>query len=212
MPLILKKNLAPEGVWGLWNITEPESYFVERLNLSIVEKANLEQIKGHRRLEWLAARYLLHLLSERHMRGEVLKDEFGKPFLSGADWDISLSHSNNMAGVAAFPKPVGIDVQKIVAKIERIAHKYLSDYEAANIRYRNRLEYLHLYWGAKEAMYKAYGRKEIDFKRHMNIEPFTFNPRGGTMSGSLKKAGVFMKFEIQYELLGAFVIVIAKSL
>jgi len=211
MPLILKKNLTPEGVWGLWDIMEPESYFMDRLDLSIIEKANLDQIKGHRRLEWLAARYLLHLLSERHLRGEVLKDEFGKPFLSGADWDISLSHSNNLAGIAAFPHAVGIDVQKIVAKIERIAHKYLSEYEAANIRYRHRLEYLHLYWGAKEAMYKAYGRKEIDFKRHLKIEPFVFSPTGGKMSGVLEKGNILMEFDLEYELFGAFVIVIAKS-
>lgn len=212
MPLILKKNITPEGVWGLWDITEPESYFLNQLDLTVIEKANLDQIKGHRRLQWLAARCLLHLLSERHLRGEVLKDEFGKPFLSGADWDISLSHSNDMAGVAAYPKPIGIDVQKIVPKIERIAHKYLNAYEAANIRYRNRLEYLHLYWGAKEAMYKAYGRKSIDFKGHMNIAPFTFNAKGGKMVGTLQKENIHIKFDIDYELFGPLVVVIAKSL
>lgn len=211
MPLILKKNLRPEGVWGLWDITEPESYFMDRLDLSVFEKADLDQIKGHRRLEWLAARYLLHLLSRREIRGEVLKDEFGKPFLSGADWEISLSHSNNLAGVCASPNPVGIDVQKIVLKIERIAHKYLNLYEVAAIRYRNRLEYLHLYWGAKEAMYKAYGRKSIDFKRDMKVEPFVFDSNGGTMQASLTKDNVTMKFDLEYELLGAFIVVIAKS-
>lgn len=202
----------PDGVLGLWNITEPESFFTNRLTLSVAEEANLSQIKGHRRLEWLAARYLLHILSERTNRGEVLKDEFGKPFLKGSEWDVSLSHSNNLAGVAASSKRIGVDVQKEVLKIERIAHKFLNTREAANIRYRNRITYLHLYWGAKEAMYKAYGRKEIDFKAHMMIEPFILNKKGGTMSGCLKKADVLMNFEIEYQLMGSFVIVVAKHL
>lgn len=212
MPIILKKNLLPEGVYALWDIIEPESYFLERLELSIVEKANLEPIKGHRRLEWLAARYLLHLLSERELRGEVLKDEFGKPFLSNSEWAISLSHSNNLAAVVASPKAVGIDIQKIVLKIERIAHKYLSEEELAGIRYRHRLEYLHLYWGAKEAMYKAYGRKSIEFKRDIQIVPFIFNPNGGQMVGTLKKGKLVMNFKLKYELRGTFVLVIAQNI
>ena len=29
---------------------------------------------------------------------------------------------------------------------------------------------LHAIWGAKESMFKAYGKKQVDFKRHMTVK------------------------------------------
>ena len=32
------------------------------------------------------------------------------------------------------------------------------------------LQALHIYWGAKEALYKAYGRKQLNYREHIRID------------------------------------------
>ena len=96
---------------------------MEKLELFPKELELIETIKGHRKLEWLASRWLLHLMSGRQIRGACLKDEFGKPYLVNSFYDISISHSRELVSVLAAPQAVGIDIQKIVGKIDSIAHK-----------------------------------------------------------------------------------------
>ena len=42
----------------------------------------------------------------------------------------------------------------------------------------NELPYLLAIWSAKESMYKAYGKKEVDFKDHMQICEFNLKNEG----------------------------------
>ena len=49
-----------------------------------------------------------------------------------------------------------------------------------------RLEHLHYYWGAKEALYKCYGRRRLDFKEHILIEPFEYAENGKTTGTVIK--------------------------
>ena len=122
MPLQFHRYLQPEGELGLWKIEESEVYFLEQLNLTPIEEDYIVQLKGRRRLEWLAGRLLLHRMSGRETRGACIKDEFGKPHLEGSAYEISISHSRELAAVVAAPRNVGVDIQKLVAKIERLAH------------------------------------------------------------------------------------------
>jgi len=210
MALTFHRKIQPEGELGLWYIEEPEAYFLERLQLRRREYQQLELLKGNRRLEWLAARWLLHLMSGRKMRGNCLKDEFGKPYLSDSLYEISISHSHNQVAVLAAPRSVGVDIQKIIEKIERIVHKFMREPEIRSLRDASRLEHLHVYWGAKEALYKAYGRKELDFKEHIFIDPFGYNPEGGICTGHISKGEYLQFFEVKYELIEeAYVLVTA---
>ena len=211
MPLYLHRILKPEGEIGLWLITEPESYFLANLSLFPLEKKLLHDLKGHRKLEWLAGRWLLHYMSGRLDRGACYKDEFGKPHLENSPFQISLSHSREMASVMAAPNAVGIDIQKLVPKIERIAHKFMRDVEMESLQDATRLEHLHVYWGAKEALYKAYGRKQLDFRQHIHIQPFAFDWQNGRTTGEIKKGDFYAKYDIWYEQIGAFVLVYAQE-
>ena len=114
LPLQLHKGIEPQGELGIWKIAESEEYFLDLLDLTPIEKVQVSRIKGRRRLEWLASRWLIHKMSGRHVRGAVLKDEFGKPHLINSKWKISISHSDHKAAVIASPYLVGIDIQKIV--------------------------------------------------------------------------------------------------
>lgn len=207
MPLIFHRHISPAGELGLWKIEEEEAFFLERLELFPQEVSLLKYIKGHRKLEWLASRWLLHIMSGRNTRGACLKDEFGKPYLDNSFYEISISHSRKLVTVMAGPHPVGIDIQKLVGKIESIAHKFLRKEETESLSKKERLEHLHVYWGAKEALYKAYGRKKLDFKEHIFINPFEFNLRNGRCVGYVKKDDFAEEFELRYEQIGDYILV-----
>lgn len=212
MPLIFHRYLRPSGELGLWKIQEEEGFFLDKLSLFPEEVQLLKHIKGHRRLEWLASRWLLHLMSGRDIRGACLKDEFGKPYLENSFFEISISHSRELVSVLAAPQAVGIDIQKLVTKIESIAHKFLRAEELESLSTSNRLEHLHVYWGAKEALYKAYGRKQLDFKAHILIKPFDFNLRTGKCFGSVRKGDFHADFELRYEQIGNYILVYGLQL
>ena len=211
MPQIYHKYLETEGELGLWKIEEDELFFYRQMSLSKVEQKQLEKIKGHRRLEWLASRWLLHKMSGRKFRGACLKDEFGKPYLQNSLFEISISHSRKIAAVIAAPVLVGIDIQKIVGKINSIAHKFMRPEETNSLNDETKLVHLHVYWGAKEALYKAYGRRALDFKQHIHIEPFSFSTKGGQFVGKIIKDEYFASFQLWYELIDDFVLVYAKE-
>ncbi len=207
MPLILKKEIANQTHIALWNIVEDEHFFTEKMTLTESETKRLGQIKGGRRLEWLAGRWLIHEMSGATERLVCEADKYGKPHLTNSPLEMSLSHSNEVAAAILAPQSVGIDVQKLVAKIERIAHKYMREPESASLD-KHRIEHLHIYWGAKEALYKAYGRRELDFRKHILIEPFDYQENGMT-TGRVAKGDFEANYRIYFEKMGEYILVYA---
>lgn len=200
MPLIEHRTLPTEGEIGLWQITEPEEWFQQQLSLKEEEEVQLAKIKGFRRVEWLAARQLVHEMSGRDKRGIFIKDKFGKPHLENAEWYISISHSNHLSAAIAGPNPVGIDIQKLVAKITRIIPRFMSDIEQESLQTESLIQHAHVYWGAKEALYKAYGRKELDLCRHIRVAPFTWQGPKGKAQALVEKEDYYQEFTVHYEL------------
>jgi len=207
MPLLFHRHIKPEGELGLWRFSEEESYFLERLQLFPKEQLSLEKMKGHRRLEWLAGRWLLHLMSGREDRGACLKDEYGKPYLENSLYEISISHSRELTSVMASPRLVGVDIQRLVGKIDRIAYRFMRSVEMDCLDGNNRLEHLHVFWGAKEALYKAYGRKQLDFRKHIFVEPFSFDLNNGRCKGYVEKDNYHLDFDLYYEQIDDYILV-----
>ncbi len=199
MPLLFKKNISHEGVMGLWKIQESEKELLSKLTLSDFEKIFLASIKGEgRRKEWLAVRLLLHVLSGRPKRMELKKDDYGKPYLSETKKYISISHSHEMAAVVAADVPCGIDIQYPVRKIRRLVPKYCNDQELQCIDSDEDLDTMHVIWGAKEAMYKAYGKRKIDYRKDMNlINPYLLFSQSGL--GTLNSGHATFFYEILAE-------------
>ena len=207
MPFFLHKQLDPSSELGLWQIVEDEPFFLEKLALSDSESGQLNAIRGRKRIEWLAARYLVHLMSGRSRRAEFLKDEFGKPFLRDTKHHISISHSHGMAAAIASPLINGIDIQYLIPRIERIAKKFCNQVELDSIEEAQKIPHLHIFWGAKEALYKAYGRKELDFCKHLLIQPFEYQFPKGTTLGRIQKEDYIKDFVIQYEQIDNYMLV-----
>lgn len=208
MPFFYQHIINKEAELAIWRIEESEDWFRKRLILSDLELEQLEAIKGHRRLEWLAVRYLTSQLLGGQS-GAMLKDEFGKPHLLHIPLQMSVSHSNGLAATILAKTLTGIDIQKIVPKIERIANRLLRAEEREVLQTETRIEHLHVYWGAKEALYKAYGRRELDFSKNILIEPFQFDLANGHCQGRVHKDAFDRGFDIYYQQLEDYILVYA---
>lgn len=97
-----------------------------------------------------------------------------KPFLAGLDLHISISHSHDKLAILINSKEsTGVDVELIREKVKNIRHKFLCSDELV-FGGENEIT-LTILWAAKEAIYKAYGLKGVEFIKHIFIEPFDLN-------------------------------------
>ena len=185
MPLANHHITEKNGHMALWHITENEAFFLEKLPLTDADRADLDARKGRRRLEWLAGKYLVQLLID--FKFKIVKDAFGKPHLAGSDLHISISHSSEYAAAIVSPNPVGIDIQEVTPRLDRIAWRVMNANKLKQLSPTHRLDHLHTYWCAKEALYKAYGWRELDFRKNIVIDPFVF-PENGLEKGEFLSA------------------------
>lgn len=158
----------------LRSITEEEPTLLSGLLLTDAEQIDLGGISHPaQRVEWLACRVAVRQLIEAQgipYRG-LQKDEFGKPHLIGTSWHISLSHTSGWAAVALHrSRPVGIDVEPIRDQFRRVVPRVLSASEIAHAA--GEPSRLAVYWCAKEALYKLYGKRQLTFREHLHVEPF----------------------------------------
>ncbi len=101
----------------------------------------------------------------------AIKDEFGKPHLIGIKGFISFSHTSQYAA-AYYHKDqhIGIDLEEGKSNLLKVKSKFLNEDELKEAG--NNLEKLTIYWGAKEAIFKAKGRTGISLKNNIRIAPF----------------------------------------
>ncbi len=203
MPLLTTRHPLADATLGLWLVAEEEYFFRNDLPLSNAEEHDLSTLKNARRLEWLAGRWLLHWLTGEAQRIPLAKDAFSKPFfLNQPDLHCSLSHSHGVVGALIADQNCGCDVQVLVEKMPRLAPKFLSGTEAkfvSNHRPEVQFDLFHVFWTAKESMYKAYGLKELDFRGNMELAPFEWDGEAGQAVGLLKKDGFQRVFQLNFE-------------
>ena len=209
MPLFNKRKISDHATLAIWHIKESDKYFTENLELTENELLELERINGSRRTEWLSARMLLQEIFNDSERQIIVKDEFGKPHLNSGLFHISISHSFDFSAILISKKNSGIDIQKHLPKIDRIKTKFLGTNELEAIDVEFQLEYLHFYWGAKESIYKAYGKKRVHFSNQIFIEPFELKNDLIQTSGTLNKDENQTEYEIFGELFSDYYLVYA---
>ncbi|MDO4763565.1 MAG: 4'-phosphopantetheinyl transferase superfamily protein [Flavobacteriaceae bacterium] len=139
-----------------------------------IECPFLKNIHPKRQKEILMVRKMLSILLPRH---ELLYQENGEPYLNPADRHISISHSFPFAVVAVSDEKIGIDLEEIQPKLEKIKNKYLYKTEYDWIEEENELEYLTLIWSIKEALYKIHSMKYWSFREHYEIEKFNLTDK-----------------------------------
>src|SRR3546814_16608220 len=79
-----------------------------------------------RSLHWLGSRVLLRTLLNTDKYINLKIDEYRKPFLANLPHQVSISHSYDFAAVmVSLNGPVGVDIEQINSKIEKIAASFL---------------------------------------------------------------------------------------
>ncbi|TCI90156.1 4'-phosphopantetheinyl transferase family protein [Tenacibaculum sp. M341] len=174
MPLYKTLTVNKNTKVLIWKIEESLEHLLEgvRLSENSLERVNSMRSDLHQR-GFLSVR---HLLKEAgYSDFDLIYDEFGKPHLKDGNF-ISITHSFIFSGlIISSDKEVGIDIEKRRDKILKIAHKFTPIEEYKSIANHDALvSKLTIVWGAKESLYKIYGKKKLLFLDHIYIDDFSF--------------------------------------
>lgn len=209
MPLekiVIEKDRA----WALWRIAEDETTLAGRLASAESIPDNLTH--SSKRIEWLAGRVLISELFNSlslTFKG-ISKDDFGKPFPIGYDHHLSLSHSFPfVAALLDKPGPAGIDLEQPKVKLFRVAHRIFHRDELRDAG--NDLIKHTIYWCAKEALIKIYGKKDLTLAEHLLIDAFQL-AEAGDIRGRIIAGGRETVIPLHYEVYPGFVLVLNRAM
>ena len=175
MPLIQEINPAEGISAGIWQITESADELLAGIRLSAPEQRSYASFRHDlRRRQWLAYCFLLkHLLAPAE--AGISYDRNGKPNLVSGSHHISVSHAGEYAAaIISRHLRVGIDIEKIRDRVQRVKDRFLSESELESLAPDHRIEQLCVYWCGKEALYKLHGTPDVDFRNDIHIHPFNY--------------------------------------
>jgi len=185
---------------AVWKMDEDLDELLHESSLSAADLARANSFThAARKKEWICIRLLLKKLNWNFSIGY---HESGKPFLENSMAHISISHTKDFAGlIISDYSVVGIDLERINPRIEKIAHKFVSSEEEKMLAGENHLEKLFVIWGVKEVLFKMHSIGELLFKEHLAVMPFEFQLPGQANARISKD--VFRKnFSLNYNMKG----------
>jgi phosphopantetheinyl transferase len=180
----------------VWKIEESLEELTHGIELTNSSKKRVKAMKSaiHQR-GFMSIRQLLKQAG--YEDADVYYDVFGKPHLKDKNY-ISITHSFSFTAIIISENnPVGIDIEKQRDKIVKIAHKFTPIEEYNTIANHEALvSKLTVVWGAKESLYKIYGKKKLRFLHHIYIEDFSFTENQTT--GVIKYEGHVSNHSIHF--------------
>jgi len=172
------KSLSPTSFFIAWKIEETFDALLLQLHpLFLADFSNRVFYSNKRAKQSLSVRVALApLLEKLDLPIATLSTNVqGIPTLEKSHCYISFSHTSEVAVVALSTSvPIGVDVESIQLRLQKVQSKFLVDYECCHIN--NCLQKLTIAWSAKEALYKLL-RRPLHFKDFM-IEPFQAKQEG----------------------------------
>ncbi len=183
-------NIKEDLIFGILDL---KAFSLNHLNVS------------KREIETLGKNFLLaHLTSET---AQLIYDDKGKPHLADDSRHLSISHSHDRLVIIINDKEeTGIDIELLREKVLKIKHKFLSSSELLDAN--DDVEKLLIYWAAKETLYKIYGLKEVDFIKHLAVNPF-IKQTHGKLTGFINLSNFNASFELNYQLIDNYALVYA---
>ena len=164
--IIFQKQISQYISIVVWQITETEEYFYNLLHLFSEDLAQIRNIKLQNvRLQKLACRAALaELIGSNEIN--IAYTETGQPQIK--KHCISFSHTKNTVAVALANVPIGIDIEELSPRILKLYPRFMSQKEIADCD-TNNVQELYYYWCAKEAMYKWFATKNLDFIEDLQV-------------------------------------------
>jgi 4'-phosphopantetheinyl transferase len=190
MPLFHTRTIQEDCIWGIWEITETIQELGKFLDDNVFDSNHLQTITHEgKKIESMAVRVLAQsLLGNWQLPYQgIQKDDYDKPHLAGYKFSVSVSHTSRYAAVIIHrTQKVGIDIEQIKTKFIKVAPKFLSPAELNHAG--TNLEWLCMYWCAKEVLYKKHGKKNLSLKDEIYIHPF-HHTLNGPMQGEIMPEG-----------------------
>ena len=208
----------PDGsLLGLWQIDETAQVLRSRLQIPDMYADRIAHLRedSRRMREILAVRCLLKAMTGEEQR--ILYDKDGMPLApqqiesvhseDGKEihevWShLSISHTEGWAAVLLSCHPVGIDVEKLGNRVQRVTSHFLKEREMEVLQ--DAVE-LHIAWCVKESLYKILGRDYFDLRRRTTVLSVSYltkdgNRRRGTADVDVEEIGMkTLQFETNDE-------------
>ena len=215
MPLHSLQLLPGGALMGRWHLTEAPAALWPLLAEATAYASLLPAAGLARHAQWLAGRVLVQHLLRAAAPGrplpQLLSEASGRPYLAGPEPVpmVSLSHAGEwvVALLAPPSQAVGIDIETVRDKAQRIKGKFLNSSELAAAEQQAGSGYFaahpaarySLLWSAKETLYKLGGRTGIIFRENLLLDlPAGPWPRAGQLPARLLLAGVETRHHICY--------------
>jgi phosphopantetheinyl transferase len=183
MSIFFQQDIDETTKLGIWKIEEEEAFFLQK----VVPQRNVSH--PHKKLQHLAGRYLLKYLYPDFPIELIRIADTRKPFLEDEAYHFSISHCSDFAAVIVSKTGrVGIDIEIITPKVERIMNKFLNEEEKkmldgdheskGNKQFAIKNQQLTLMWCCKEAVYKWWSYGSVDFSEKIRLTPFQIKTSG----------------------------------
>ncbi len=178
MPVIQTFYPSKNSIISIWEIEETLVQLENRIQLSAIDQQKYDRfLVEKRKKEWLITRILVNQLLGKPI--QIQYDENRNPYLVDTNMNISISHCRHFVCVFLDQKKyIGIDIEIPHERILKIASKFLSDKELFDLPTENPIPKLTINWSIKEAMYKYYNQKKVDFKTELQIDAFELKTTG----------------------------------
>jgi len=201
LSLFYQHNINQSTKLAIWKIEEDEAFFLSKVPL---QKSITHP---HKRLQHLAARYLLQSLFPDFPYTEIVIADTNKPYLPYEQYHFSISHCGNFAAaIVSLHQRVGIDIELASDKVLKVAHKFLSKAEmhdfgitTQNTVTATLIHQTILLWNAKEAIFKWWGWGNINFSEDIHLQQFNITNEG-TFNAVFSKANWVVPIKVQYKI------------
>jgi len=155
----------------IWKVEESFEELASSMPLAPQSQNRINNMKSdlHRR-GFMSIRWLLKEFGYQDQ--DVVYDLNGKPHLNDGK-HLSISHSFHFTAVIVSDVVVGIDVEKQREKIKKIAPKFtpIEEYESLG-NGEDLVRKLTIVWGAKESLYKLFGKQGLLFLHDIFVYDF----------------------------------------
>ena len=188
MPIFFQHQINESTRLGIWKIEETEEFFLSNVPL------RQEVTHPLKRLQHLAGRFLLQFLCPGFPYELIHIADTRKPYLPNEQYHFSISHCGDFAAaIVSSDQRVGVDIEIISDKTEKIKNKFLTQNEqlilsltipshADRVRKASALtpclprsqpvasHPTTILCCPKESVYKWFGNGGVDFRKHIQLE------------------------------------------
>ena len=166
---IFKEIISEQTQILIWKYSDEEEFSADLIS-DEKEFENLKQKSPKRLRETQMVRHILKKILPNH---KIRYYENGQPYLEPFDKFVSVSHSFPYAVLAISEKKIGVDIEQVKDRIDKIKHKFLHPKEIDWLsRAESGIEHLTAIWCIKEALFKIHSSKQWSFKEFYVVDEF----------------------------------------